>query len=205
MPAVLERTHLAGNFDAFMLPIYEAGSNSIHALLDRFGGSKIATDGKLVFSLSIGTSPQEFSVTISDNGSGLDEANYTAFCTPFTGHKLRRGGKGFGRFIAFKVFDEVSYHSKSTDKDGQTQIRSLRFDVYASEEIVEVSGGIATEFPTGVAVTYRQVKPQYHRRWEELTDVADKKRPDNGQYQVSLSSIEAIKQRAADLNGSEAP
>jgi hypothetical protein len=53
MSAVLERTHLAGNFDAFLLPVYEAGSNAIHALLDRYGGSKIATDGKLIFAFSI--------------------------------------------------------------------------------------------------------------------------------------------------------
>jgi hypothetical protein len=112
MPAVLERTHIAGHFDAFLLPVYEAGSNAIHALLDRYGGSTIASEGKLIFSFSIGTSPDEFSVTISDNGSGLDEGNYAAFRTPFTGHKLRRGGKGFGRFIAFKVFDEIAYHSK---------------------------------------------------------------------------------------------
>jgi hypothetical protein len=35
MAAVLERTHLAAHFDAFLLPVYEAGSNAIHALLDR--------------------------------------------------------------------------------------------------------------------------------------------------------------------------
>ena len=102
MPAVLERTHIAGHFDAFMLPIYEAGSNSIHALLDRFGGANIATDGKLIFAFSIGTLPEEFSVTVSDNGGGLDDQNYLAFCTPFTGHKLRRGGKGLVALLHLK-------------------------------------------------------------------------------------------------------
>lgn len=167
MPAVLERTHLAANFDAFLLPIYEAGSNAIHALLDRYGAAKIATDGKLVFSFSIGTSASEFSVTISDNGNGLDDANYMAFRTPFTGHKLKRGGKGFGRFVAFKVFEEVAYCSK-TEVSGECQIRNFRFDVYADEEIIDVKGGIAPEFTTGCAVTYRQVKAQYHHRWEDL-------------------------------------
>ena len=170
MPAVLERTHLAGHFDAFLLPVYEAGSNAIHALLDRYGASKIATKGKLIFSFSIGTAPDEFSVTISDNGNGLDEANYVAFCTPFTGHKLKRGGKGFGRFVAFKVFDEVAYYSKAVTIAGGIETRCFRFDVYAEEEIIDILGGIAPEFPTGCAVTYRQVKAQYHRRWEELTE-----------------------------------
>src|ERR1700730_6623081 len=133
MPAVLERTHIAGHFDAFLLPVYEAGSNAIHALLDRYGADKIATEGKLIFSFSIGTSADEFSVTISDNGNGLDDDNYAAFRTPFTGHKLRRGGKGFGRFVAFKVFDEVAYHSKSVTTSGEIDTRSFRFDIYAAE------------------------------------------------------------------------
>src|ERR1700730_9726984 len=134
MPAVLERTHLAAHFDAFLLPIYEAGSNAIHALLDRYGGSKIATEGKLIFAFSIGTAADEFSVTVSDNGDGLDEANYVAFRTPFTGRKLTRGGKGFGRFVAFKVFDEVAYYSKAVAINGGIEARCFRFDVYADEE-----------------------------------------------------------------------
>jgi hypothetical protein len=169
MPAVLERTHITGHFDAFLLPVYEAGSNAIHALLDRYGGSKIATEGKLIFSFSIGTSPNDFSVTISDNGNGLDEANYSAFRTPFTGHKLRRGGKGFGRFIAFNVFDEVVYHSKSLAQNSEIETRSFRFDVYAEEEMIDIAGGISSEFTTGCAVTLRQVKPQYHCGWQELS------------------------------------
>ena len=170
MPAVLERTHLAGHFDAFLLPVYEAGSNAIHALLDRFGGSQIAIDGKLIFAFSIGTTAEEFSVTISDNGNGLNESNYAAFLTPFTGNKLKRGGKGFGRFVAFKVFEEIAYHSKSVAVSGEIGTRSFRFDIYVDEEIIDVAGGIASEFSPGCAVTLRQVKPQYHRRWEELSE-----------------------------------
>ena len=52
---------------------------------------------------------------------------------------------------------------------GGIETRSFRFDVYADEEIIDVAGGIASEFLTGCAVTLRQVKAQYHRRWEELS------------------------------------
>ena len=124
MPAVLERTHLAAHFDGFLLPVYEAASNAIHSLLDRYGGN-VAQAGKLIFVFSIGTTADEFSVTISDNGDGLNEKNYAAFRTPFTGNKLRRGSKGFGRFIAFKVFEEISYYSKSTGAGGQVGSHSL--------------------------------------------------------------------------------
>jgi hypothetical protein len=170
MSAVLDRTHLAGNLDAFLLPVYEAGSNSIHSLLDKFGANDIAIKGKLNFNFSIGTTPRDFSVTISDNGNGLDQVNYVAFRTPFTGHKLRRGGKGFGRFVAFKVFDEIAYFSKSAGENNITDTRTFRFDIYNTEEIIEIAGGIPPEYPTGCAVTYKQVKPQYHKRWEELSE-----------------------------------
>jgi hypothetical protein len=170
MPAVLERTHLAQTFDAFLMPVYEAGSNAIHALLEKFGGSNIAVAGKLTFAFSIGTHPDEFAVTVSDNADGLNDLNYRAFLTPFTGNKLKRGGKGFGRFVAFKVFDEIAYYSKALLTAGAIETRSFRFDVYAAEEIIDVEGGVAPEFETGCAVTYRRVKAAYHRQWEALAE-----------------------------------
>ena len=170
MSAVLERTQLSTSFDSFFLPIYEAGSNSIHSLLDKFTANSISENGKLLFSFSIGNSPEEFSVTISDNASGLDEVNYRAFRTPFTGHKLKRGGKGFGRFVAFKIFNEICYYSKSIkDSSGEIDVRAFQFDIYADEEFISQSGGIAPEFETGCAVTYRQVKPAFHSQWEKLS------------------------------------
>jgi hypothetical protein len=141
------------------------------ALIDKFGDNKIASDGKLVFSFSIGTTPSEFSVTISDNGNGLDDTNYSAFLTPFTGHKLRRGGKGFGRFVVFKVFEEAIYFSKSKTEDGKRiEAKTFKFDIYSKEEITDVSGGVAPEFLTGCAVTYRQVKAPYHYQWEHISE-----------------------------------
>lgn len=167
MPAVLERTHLANSFDAFMLPTYEAGSNSIHSLIERFGAT-VAAQGKLTFDFSFGAKPEEFAVTVSDNGEGLDKDNYSAFLTPFTGHKLRKSGKGFGRFIAFKVFEDVAYHSKSpTDQDDP--VKSFVFNVYAGEEVIPQPGGIATIHSSGCAVTYARVKPAFAGQWRSLS------------------------------------
>lgn len=170
MPAVLERTYLANTFDAFLLPVYEAGSNSIHALLDRFGPDRISTDGKLKFEFSIGSNHREFLVTVSDNASGLDEKNYVAFYTPFTGHKLRKGGKGFGRFVAFKVFENVGYKSKSFGEDGKTLGRNFKFDIYSDEEIIDLGGSDDIEFQTGCSVTYSVVKDYYKGQWGKLSE-----------------------------------
>lgn len=170
MPAVLERTYLAHTFDAFLLPVYEAGSNAIHSLIDKLGGDKVAAEGKLTFSFSVGTTPSEFSVSIIDNAVGLDEENYEAFLTPFTGNKLKKGGKGFGRFVAFKVFEDVVYVSKSRSESGDIIERAFKFDIYSDEEITPISGGIKPETQTGCAVTYRGVRAGYDHRWAEVTE-----------------------------------
>ena len=170
MRAVLSRTHLASTFASFMLPIYEAGSNSIHSLLDKLGHEKVAASGRLSISISLGAAADEFSVTISDNGDGLDSRNFQEFRTPFTGHKLRRGGKGFGRFIAFKVFNDVEYETRYVDPDGSIGYRKFRFDIDSDEEISDLSGSISIEYDTGCAVTYRQVKAPYQYQWTQLND-----------------------------------
>ncbi len=36
-------------------------------------------------------------ITVSDNGIGLNEENYVSFRTPFSQHKIEKGGKGIGR------------------------------------------------------------------------------------------------------------
>jgi len=93
MAAVLDRTHLRVNFDTFLLPIYEAGSNAIYAMMDRFDPRDIAQSGKLIFDFHTGSTEKDFSATVTDNASGLDEINYLAFRTPFTGHRIKRGGR----------------------------------------------------------------------------------------------------------------
>ena len=62
-----------------MQRVAEAGSNAIHALLEKFGATSVAIEGKLTFAFSIGTRPDEFAVTVSDNANGLDDRNYLAF------------------------------------------------------------------------------------------------------------------------------
>ncbi|QDZ12550.1 hypothetical protein [Devosia ginsengisoli] len=169
MAAVLERTHLSGSFDSFLLPVYEAGSNSIHSLIEHLGADHVATQGKLTFAFSKGSTPEQFSVAITDNAAGLNDTNFRAFRTPFTGNKLRRGGKGFGRFIAFKVFESIQYKSRYNE-DGQDLTRAFVFDVSKDEEITELV--LEPEFPyiNGCAVTYESVRPTYHRQWEAVSE-----------------------------------
>jgi len=119
---------LRPNPDNFLLPMFESISNSYHSISDRFGVNNI-NKGRIY--IDINKDPA--SIIVKDNGIGLDENGMESFRTPFTGQKLKKGGKGFGRFISFKVFDDVLYQSRHRGKNGDEAF-AFRFDVNAQRE-----------------------------------------------------------------------
>lgn len=54
--------------------------------------------------------------------------------TPLTGNKFERGGKGFGRFIAFKLFDKVFYSSRHIDPNGAATAGTYRYKPFAADD-----------------------------------------------------------------------
>lgn len=165
MPAVLERTNLAKHFGGFLLPAFEAISNSIHSIVDRYGESKLASQGKIRIKVRDSRTHDKFVMEIADNGAGLDEDNYDAFQTPFTGNKLRKNGKGFGRFIAFKVFENIWYYSRPANGSAK---RSFKFDIYQPEEIIEVTTARDLPYETGCVVRYQSIKKEYENQFLKL-------------------------------------
>lgn len=108
MKAVLSRTHLPTNIHGFLLPILEAISNAMHGVEEKFQDQGNAeTNGSIRVKFEDWTNPSKIVISVADNGSGLTDENYRSFKTPFSGHKLKQKGRGFGRFIAFKVFSRV--------------------------------------------------------------------------------------------------
>jgi anti-sigma regulatory factor (Ser/Thr protein kinase) len=55
--------------------------------------------------------PEIVGFEIRDNGVGFTERNKESFDTLYSDQKLKRGGKGFGRFVCLKYFDELSVES----------------------------------------------------------------------------------------------
>ena len=109
-----------------LLPLYEAVSNALHAINDRFGDEGIGKNGKIYIEVfrSDESSEDENAVvgfSVSDNGVGLDEDNFKSFCTPFSQHKLKRGGKGIGRLGWLKVFEKIRVRSVYVEASEQRQ------------------------------------------------------------------------------------
>lgn len=73
------------------------------------------------------------SVEIVDNGQGFTQANRDSFDTFYSEMKLAKGGKGFGRFMFLKYFNNVHVESIYRDDSG---FRERRFDFGKQYEIV---------------------------------------------------------------------
>lgn len=168
MVAVLERTHVSKDLHGFLLPTLEAVSNAMHGIEARFGGDA-RKNGKIEIKIENVNDPELIMISVTDNGIGLEDENYRSFKTPFSGHKLKQNGRGFGRFIAFKVFARVLYSSRY-DYFPTPQKRTFRFDVTKSNEIIFHDG--EPDFSHfGLRVDYDE--PLYD--WHQLIKSIDRK------------------------------
>ena len=159
------------NEENCLLPIYEAVSNGIYSAQAKWGRD-VSNNGRVIVEIRTTT----FEATISDNGVGLNETNFVHFLTPFTGFRLRKGGKGFGRFIAFKVFDDIAYTSRY-DAGGEKKLISFQFDIEKDPQIDDsITAPPALVFETGCVVRYRDPKADFKSTIEGLegTDIVER-------------------------------
>lgn len=138
MQAVLARTHIGIDLHAFLLPTLEAVSNAMHGIKSRFE-DEASVHGKIEIVFTDSNDPSKIMISITDNGIGLSDENYRSFKTPFSGHKLKERGRGFGRFIAFKVFYRIHYSTRY-ELLGMQSTRTFRFDIAKDEELIFFDG-----------------------------------------------------------------
>lgn len=100
---------LAPSAQNSLTPLFEAITNSIHAIEDRFGLERVS-DGFIHIRIERSGQKVE-SYGIDDNGEGLTPENYKSFITSDSVKKIIRGGKGVGRLLWLKVFNEVQVSS----------------------------------------------------------------------------------------------
>jgi hypothetical protein len=119
-----------------LLPMFEAVSNGLHAIDDRFLDNAL-TRGRIDIEIlrekpEASSAPTGFIIT--DNGIGLNEENYDSFRKPDSRHKITRGGKGVGRLGWLKVFQEIRVDSVYTDGAVLSR-RSFFFRLLDSEQL----------------------------------------------------------------------
>src|SRR5690606_9791650 len=99
------------NAQNLFLPIFEALSNAMDGIEQRFGSDGL-DNGRISIVINNLNDPDKIFISVTDNGVGLDDVNYNSFITPFSGFKLSKRGRGFGRFIAFKLFNRILYSTR---------------------------------------------------------------------------------------------
>lgn len=91
-------------------------------------------------------------ISISDNGVGFDDANRESFDTLYSDHKIKEGGKGFGRLTYLKYFDQVSIRSTYRDQDKKLWDREFRMGE-GKNFIEKEKKAVSTNSETGTITT----------------------------------------------------
>jgi len=121
-----------------LVPLFEAVSNSLHAIEARFE-DRSGQEGTISIEVLRG-SDDESEVTgflIKDNGIGLTEHNMRSFLTSDSTYKLRRGGKGVGRLTWLKIFQNAQIISVFKMNE-ELQKRSFEFSLAQANPIRQI-------------------------------------------------------------------
>lgn len=124
------------------LPIIEAIVNSIDAIDDE--NRTNTENGRIeiiferdntLFNNDSNNLPDFVNVTINDNGIGFNKDNTEAFDTLFTERKINKGGKGFGRIMYKKHFQNIKIESVFFDDEAKNFKK--RSFVFGNKDLVD--------------------------------------------------------------------
>lgn len=134
-------------------PLFEAVVNSIQSIEDSpqrdCGEIIIHAYRKQSTQFVIGKRefPERFeSFSITDNGLGLNKANYESFNTAYSTLKVKKGCKGIGRFLWLKAFDSVEIKS-DFEEEGSFFHREFTFTadgIFPEQNLCEIEGNNPT-------------------------------------------------------------
>jgi hypothetical protein len=139
-------------------PLFEAISNSIHSVQDKFK-TRVAERGVIDVVVNRPRGRHPLTITVSDNGVGLDARNYEAFKTTDTDNKITIGGKGVGRLLWLDCFNSIEVRSTYYSNERKRRERSFRFRLSRDEQIENYSDHIASgDGETGMTVIFRGLR-----------------------------------------------
>jgi hypothetical protein len=130
--------------------LYEAITNSIHA-----GASKIVcvlnslTSSQIEIDNDVPIKKVD-SITITDNGNGFNNENYNSFCKYRTEYKKDIGGKGVGRFVFLKLYENVHFKSLLVK---EKEIIEFHFNVDFDTDNLKKVKSIVNENQTEISLT----------------------------------------------------
>ena len=129
----IDRLPKPKNVTAAMQPLFEAISNAIHSVQNRFEET-VSHDGKIHVTVNTNRNKDQVWATVEDNGLGLNEKNWDAFTETDTDNKISIGGKGVGRLLWLDCFQKISVVS-TFKAEGGMERRSFDFVLKQDDQI----------------------------------------------------------------------
>mgnify|MGYP001558558632 CR=1 FL=1 len=143
--------------------LFEAIINAIHAKASKIvcrlnsSDNPMKENGVEIINKKVDT------ITISDNGEGLNNDNYNSFCKYRTEYKKELGCKGVGRFVFLKVYENAHY--KSELKNEQEEI-TFKFHLdFETEDIKKTPKKINANF---TEISFSKLTPSYLDHYKHI-------------------------------------
>lgn len=111
-------------------PLFEAVSNAMHAVEDKFEAAA-NNNGNINVTISNLSDVDNVEFVVDDNGVGLEPDRFVAFCTTDTAYKIDRGGKGIGRLLWLDAYNNISVSSLYSEG---SNLFKREFDFVLAEE-----------------------------------------------------------------------
>jgi hypothetical protein len=152
----VSRLPLKPSAHSALMPLFEAVSNSLHAVQDRFGDH--APELGEIGSVAHRTAGYVTGFTIKDNGIGLTSENYDSFLQRDTQHKILRRGKGVGRLGWLKVYNDIEVDSHYLEGEVLKR-RDFEFVLAPQDQIV-----FKTDTPARSGISCKYLRRDPRRR-----------------------------------------
>jgi hypothetical protein len=140
-----------------LLPVFEAVSNSLDAIVDRGGSGTIRIIVQRDADLLEGQRGHPHTFVIVDDGIGFNDDNMNGFNEFYSDRKAHKGGKGRGRFIYLKVFQRADINS-AFGAGSSVKSRDFVFDL--SYQGTDVPAATSSN-PIGTRVTLAGMREEF--------------------------------------------
>lgn len=155
----IQNMRLPDGKTAILYSVYEAVSNSLHAIQDRFGEPKMATKGEIQVTICTDEDSDVDTISVTDNGVGFNGDNLDSFETSDSRYKYKRGGKGVGRFIWIKTFDRITVDSVTQNGKRRERVR-FRFMPEKPNSIAYKNVKLANQESLRTTITLSELKTE---------------------------------------------
>lgn len=156
---------------AILYAVYEAVSNSVHAIEARFG-EESAKQGNIT--VRVETDDEKFikSISVTDNGTGFTPKNVEAFDTSDSRFKKEIGGKGVGRLIWVKVFRSIHINSAYLEGESRKTI-NFRFVPENEDSIQDRTAEPDFDLEQGSRVKLKDVRTTENEKVSRISFLRD--------------------------------